>query len=197
MNNTSIQENTSMQRFPLSPAAALLAVVLFFASSAARAGEGHDHGEAPAAAAGPALPRFTASSELFELVGVLQGTQLTLYLDHADSNAPVKNAKLEVEFGTRKLTPKPHGDGEFEMMLEAEPKPGVVPVMATVTTASDSDLLAGELDIHEAAHAEDAHVHSAKEWAIWTGSTLAALIALGLLARRLIGARAQRIGAAA
>ncbi|WP_133703647.1 hypothetical protein [Roseateles toxinivorans] len=186
-----------MQRFPLSPAAALLAVVLFFASSAARAGEGHDHGEAPAAAAGPALPRFTASSELFELVGVLQGTQLTLYLDHADSNAPVKNAKLELEFGPRKLTPKPHGDGEFTLTLDAEPQPGALAVMATVTTASDSDLLAGELDIHEAAHAEEAHVHSAKEWAIWTGSALAALIAVGLLARRLIGARALRTGAAA
>lgn len=197
MNAPSIQENISMQRFPLCSTAMLLAVVLYFASSAARAGEGHDHGEAPAAAAGPALPRFAASSELFELVGVLKGRELTLYLDHADSNAPVKNAKLELEFGTRKLTPQPHGDGEFELTLDAQPKPGVIAVMATVTTASDSDLLAGELDIHEATHAEEAHVHSAKEWAIWTGSALAALIALGLLARRLIGARALRTGAAA
>jgi len=79
MNSTSIQENISMHRFNLSPKAALLAVVLFFASAAARAGDGHDHGEAAAAAAGPALSRFTASSELFELVGVLKGRQLTLY----------------------------------------------------------------------------------------------------------------------
>ncbi len=186
-----------MQRFSLSPSATLLAVVLFFASAAARAGEGHDHGEAPATAAGPALPRFTASSELFELVGVLKGRQLTLYLDHADSNAPVKNAKLELEFGARKLTPKPHGDGEFELMLDAEPKPGAIPVLATVTTASDSDLLTGELDIHEAAHAEEAHVHSAKEWAVWIGSALAALIAVGLLARRLLATRALRAGGAA
>jgi cobalt-zinc-cadmium efflux system outer membrane protein len=34
---------------------------------------GHDHGEAPAAPAGPALPRFAATSDLFELVGVLDG----------------------------------------------------------------------------------------------------------------------------
>lgn len=197
MNTSSIQENISMYRFNLSPMAALLAVLLFFASTSTRAGEGHDHGEAPAAAAGPALPRFTANSELFELVGVLKGRELTLYLDHADSNVPVKNAQLELELGGRKLTPKPHGDGEFELTLDAEPKPGVLPVMATVTTASDSDLLAGELDIHEAAHAEQAHAHSAKEWAIWTGAALAALIATGLLARRLQATRALRAGAAA
>ena len=45
---------------------------------AAFAGEGHDHGEAPAAASGPALPRFTATSDMFELVGVLDGQHLAL-----------------------------------------------------------------------------------------------------------------------
>lgn len=197
MNTSSIQENTFMQRLLLSPTAALLAVVLFFASAPARAGEGHDHGEASATTAGPALPRFAASSELFELVGVLKGRELTLYLDHTDSNAPVKNAKLELEIGGRKLAPKPHGDGEFELVLDAEPKPGVLPVMATVTTADDADLLAGELDIHEAAHAEEAPARSARIWAQWAAAGLAALVATGLLTRRLLGARALRVGAAA
>jgi len=82
-------------------------------------------------------------------------------------------------------------------MLDAEPKPGVTAITATVSTATESDLLAGELDIDEAAHAEVAHVHGTKEWAVWIGSALAALIALGLLARRLIGARALRAEGAA
>lgn len=62
-------------------AAGLLLGALWMATIPAQAGEGHDHGEAPAAAAGSALPRFSAGSELFELVGVLNGKQLTLYLD--------------------------------------------------------------------------------------------------------------------
>ena len=103
-------------------AAGLLLGALWMATIPAQAGEGHDHGEAPAAAAGSALPRFSAGSELFELVGVLNGKQLTLYLDHAASNAPVKDAKLELELGGRKLSPKAHGEGEFELTLAEAPK---------------------------------------------------------------------------
>ena len=178
-------------------AAGLLLGALWMAIMPAQAGEGHDHGEAPAAAAGPALPRFSADSELFELVGVLNGKQLTLYLDHAASNAPVKDAKLELELGGRKLSPKAHGEGEFEVVLDEAPKPGVIPVTATVSTASETDLLAGELDIHEEAHADEAHVHGWKEWALWGAGGVGALVALGLIARRLSGGRALRSGAAA
>ena len=45
------------------------------------AGEGHDHGEAPTASTGPALPRFAATSSTFELIGVLNGHDLTLWLE--------------------------------------------------------------------------------------------------------------------
>ena len=178
-------------------AAGLLLGALWMATIPAQAGEGHDHGEAPAAAAGSALPRFSAGSELFELVGVLNGKQLTLYLDHAASNAPVKDAKLELELGGRKLSPKAHGEGEFELTLAEAPKAGVTPVTVTVSTASESDLLASELDIHEEAHSEEAHVHGWKEWALWSGAGLAALLLLGFLARRFLGGRASRTGAAA
>lgn len=178
-------------------AAGLLLAALWMAAMPALAGEGHDHGEAPAAAAGPSLSRFSAASELFELVGVLNGKQLTLYLDHASSNAPVKDARLELELGGRKFSPKAHGEGEFELTLDEAPKPGVTPVTATVSTASDSDLLAGELDMHEEAHAEEAHVHGWKEWALWGAGAVAGLLALGLIARRLSGGRALRGGVAA
>ena len=81
----------------------ILAVLLLSVAWPAWAGEGHDHGDAPAAMVGPALPRFTAVSELFELVGVLDGTHLTLYLDRATDNSPVKDAKLELELGGVKV----------------------------------------------------------------------------------------------
>ncbi|MFO1250957.1 MAG: hypothetical protein U1E77_07415 [Inhella sp.] len=73
------------------------------------AGPGHDHDhdhDAPRASA-PAQPRFVASSELFELVGVLDGKALTLYLDRADSNEPVTAATLELELAGAKLSRNP------------------------------------------------------------------------------------------
>ena len=177
--------------------AGLLLGAFWMATMPAQAGEGHDHGEAPATAAGSALPRFSAGSELFELVGVLNGKQLTLYLDHAASNAPVKNARLELELGGRKFSPTAHAEGEFEVTLAETPKTGVTPVTVTVSTASETDLLAGELDIHEEAHANEAHVLGWKEWSLWGAGGLAALVALGFLARRFFGGRAGRTGAAA
>lgn len=180
---------------PLAIALALAA--LWLAAAPARADDGHDHGKAPAAASGPALPRFAASSERFELVGVLDGRQLTLYLDHADSNAPVRDARLALELGSAKLDPAPHGEGEFEVTLDEAPPAGVTAVSATVTTPGESDRLAGELDIHEDAHADEAHAHSGKERALWGAGGLAALVVLTLLVRRLRGGRALRAGGAA
>ena len=60
--------NFLTRRKPFLPALLLASASLFSWS-----GEGHDHGEAPAAAGGPAKPRFTATSEAaLRWVGELQ-----------------------------------------------------------------------------------------------------------------------------
>ena len=86
---------------------AALACAAWMAATApiALAGDGHDHGDAPAASSGPALPRFAAVSETFELVGVVNGKRLTLYLDRYADGSPVKGAKLELELGGVKEGP--------------------------------------------------------------------------------------------
>ena len=76
-------------------AAALSSLLL--GSSATWAGDGHDHGEAAPAPAAAALPRFAAVSDDFELVGVLNGQRLTLYLDHAADNRPVTDGELTLD----------------------------------------------------------------------------------------------------
>ena len=168
----------------------LIAAMTLALTPALWADEGHSH-DAPAAAAGPALPRFHAVSEDFELVGVLQGKQLTLYLDHAADNRPVKNATLELELGALKLRPKPHGeDGAFEATLAEELKPGTIPVTVTVSAGEQSDLLAGELDLHADEHADDTVALAWKPWA--AGGLIAAVVATVLLSLR-----ARRQGAAA
>ena len=156
----------------------LLAALL---AGPALAHEGHD--DAPAAQAGAALPRFSAASELFELVGVLDGKQLTLYLDHAASNAPVNGATLELELGGAKLkaAAKADAEGEFAVQLDSEPKPGVIPVTAFVVAGSETDLLAGELDLHGDEHAQEP-ASGGSRWKLFGGAALA-LVALGAALR--------------
>jgi len=165
--------------------------------SLAHAGDGHDHGDAAPVATGPALPRFATVSESFELVGVLNGKQITLYLDRAADNAPVTDAQIELEIGDAKFKAEKHED-VYEVVLAAEPKPGVLPITATVTAGKEVDLLAGELDLHEEAHADEAaHVHSWKEYAGWAAAAFAVLAVLTLIGRRLAASRQRRAGAAA
>ena len=181
------------------------AALAILAAVPAVAGEGHDHGDAPASAVGSALPRFSAVSDLFELVGVVNGRQLTLYLDHAASNAPVTDAKLDVEVGGLKIELKPRAAGEFEATLATALKPGVTPVTATVTTPTESDLLAGEIDLHEAPHdaalADAAHGRSWREYAGWAlGGIVAVGVVLGVvfgLARRRLERRANGLSSVA
>jgi hypothetical protein len=182
--------------FPNLPAALCAAAIVV--SSPAWAGPGHDHGDAAPAAVGQALPRFSAVSETFELVGVLSGKQITLYLDRFADNSPVRGAQIELEIGGAKFKAEKHGDDEYEVVLPEAPKPGVLPVTATVTAGNEADLLAGELDIHEEAHADEAaHTHSWTEYAGWAVAGIAALGLLGWGGRRVIHARNVRAGAAA
>ena len=170
----------------------------FFTAAPAWAGEGHDHGEAAPAAVGQALPRFSAVSETFEIVGVLSGKQITLYLDRFADNSPVGGAQIELEIGGAKFIAQKQGEDEYEVVLPEAPKEGVLPVTATVTAGTEVDLLAGELDIHDMAHADEAaHTHSWTEYAGWGAGGLAALALLAWGGRRVMSARSVRVGGAA
>lgn len=174
-------------------AALVLAVLSLASLSTAWAGDDHD--EAPVAATGPALPRFTAVSELFELVGVVNGKQITLYLDHFADGSPVKDAKLALELGGIKVPVESHAEGEFEATLAQPLASGEFPVTATVYSGEKTDLLAGDLDIHaEAESNKVAGAHGRQEVALWAALAIAVLAGLAWLIRRL---RAQRLGGTA
>ena len=180
--------------FPHTLAALMVATVL---AAPAWAGEGHDHGDAAPAAVGQALPRFSAVSETFELVGVLSGKQITLYLDRFADNIPVRDAQIELEIGGAQFKAEKQGDDAYEVVLPEAPQPGVLPVTATVTAGNEADLLAGELDIHAAAHSDAAaHTQSWTESAGWAVAGMAAL-ALLVWGGRVISTRRIRTGGAA
>lgn len=183
-----------MKRLQQLLALGLTVLVLGFTPSS-WAGPGHDHGDAPATSDGAASPRFAAVSENFELVGILQGKQLTLYLDRSADNSPVPDARLELELAGQKLPVQSQGVGEFVATLTQELPAGQHAVMATVVTARETDLLAGELDLHEDEH-RDAQTGTSA-WLLYAGVALVVLALLGWGLRRRLGRRHSFLGGAA
>ena len=189
------------------PLIVLSLVTIFVGPDLARAAgddHGHDHGGSTPAATGPGLPRFAAVSELFELVGVLNGKQITLYLDRAADNSPVTEARIELDIAGKKFMAQArqgqHGSDEFEVVLPEAPKPGVLPITATVNAGPDADLLAGEFDIHEAVHShsdERPHLRSWKKVVGGVAGGIAVLAALLVAGRRVLSSRHVRAGGAA
>jgi hypothetical protein len=147
------------------------------------AADGHDHGPASSAAAAPALPRFAAASETFELVGVVDGRQLVVYIDRFTDNSPVKGAAVELEIGGAKVALQERADGELEGTLAGALKPGITPVTATVVAGSETDLLAADLDVHAEERAE-APARSWKPVAAWSAAGVAALALVGWIVQR-------------
>lgn len=177
--------------------AALLVSLAIAWPGVAQAGPGHDHGEAAPTTTGSALPRFTAVSETFELVGVLNGKQITLYLDRATDNAPVPAAKIELEIAGTKFKAEAQDD-TYTVVLPEAPKPGVLPITVTVTAGAEVDLLVGELDLHANAHTDEAaHTHSWTEYAAWTAAGLVSLTVLVFIGHRMVTRRHGQAGAAA
>lgn len=160
---------------------ALLATLALAWGATAHAGPGHDHGDAPATAAGSTLPRFAATSDDFELVGVLQGQHLSLYLDRAPDNSPVDGAQITLEINGTAVPVQAYGPGEYEATL-AQPLPdGEHAIAGTLVAGAQSDLLAATLDLHgnEATHADTAPAwRKALHWA----AGLAALVAAAAMA---------------
>lgn len=151
-----------LKMFPRVLLCVLLCVAFSLAASVAQAGPGHDHGpEAPAAAAGVASPRFAATSDLFEVVGILDGKELSVFVDRFDTNVPVTKATVELEVNGVKLVGVLHDDiGDFVFPAATFAKPGSYALAFTITAGDDIDILAGNLVVPEMV---DTHPHS-----IWT-----------------------------
>jgi cobalt-zinc-cadmium efflux system membrane fusion protein len=68
-----------------------------------------DHGAPPPPFSQSGAPRAVAATEDFEVVAVLEGKQLVVYVDRFASNEPVAKAKVEIEGAGLKGSPaRPH-----------------------------------------------------------------------------------------
>ena len=157
------------------------------------ADEGHGGHGAPSSALPATLaPRVVANSEIFELVGVLEGEGLTLYLDRFATNEPVSNAAIEIESGAFKATAQSSGNGLYTAPAAALTTPGQYPLVFTIRAANEADLLDGTLAV-PAPPGEDTHRHSLGEWLVWIAGALVALAGIAWLLRRRMARRAPAL----
>jgi RND family efflux transporter MFP subunit len=113
--------------------------------------EGHDHGrEVPARAGAPASARVVATSERYQFVGIVEGEVLVIYLDRAETNAPVTTATLEVSLDGESFTAELlEKTGTYEVTAPMLREAGSHEVLVTLSDGDTQDLLAGTLTIPE------------------------------------------------
>ena len=162
-------------------------LLLLLLAPKAWADAGHNHGDAPAAATGGASPRVTSHSDLFELVGVVDKGEMTIFLDRYATNEPVKDAKIELEIGSIKGVAVVQADGSYSFKNDVLAKPGDLAVSFTVVAGKDADILAGDLKIGSPVDDQIGNKAS-KPWLRWAayagGALLLITIAVAVLRRR-------------
>lgn len=163
--------------------ASLLAMTFTLFSSLSFAGAGHDHAETGPQVSSGALPRFAAISEELELVGIVNGKQLSLYLDRTADNSPIGDAQIEIEIAGNKYKAEKHADGVYAVSLNEVLKPGSIAITATIDAGSLSDLLVTELDLHDDVHTKSDRF-SWKAIVTWSAVALIGLLGLVALLRR-------------
>jgi cobalt-zinc-cadmium efflux system membrane fusion protein len=102
--------------------------------------EGHDHEEQQPVSAG-ALPRGEADSGAFEIVAIVRGENLEIYLDRFATNEPVAGATVEVESPGGPVKAAAAADGTYRVAAPWLPKNGRTELIFTVTAGDTTDIL--------------------------------------------------------
>jgi hypothetical protein len=207
MNRTHLARTGRIKRVTFAALLAL-ATVAAVAAPGAHGPDGQHLDEKSAAGPAGSVPRVEAKSETFELVGRLQGGELSILIDRYATNEPVLGAKLEVESGPHKAVATFRADqGDYAVadaaLLKALATPGEHGLVFTLVAGPDSDLLDGTLVTGGAAgsaaggahhdHDHGDHDHTL-ERAAWTGAAIAGLGLLGLVAWMRQRKRAAALG---
>ncbi len=106
----------------------------------ALAHEGHDHEEQQPVSAG-ALPRGEADSGAFEIVAIVHGENLEIYLDRFATNEPVAGATIEVESPAGPVKAAASADGTYRVAAPWLAKSGSTDLIFTVTAGDTTEIL--------------------------------------------------------
>ncbi|KPH79432.1 hypothetical protein AE618_19175 [Bosea vaviloviae] len=109
--------------------------------------EGHDHGAPPAAVPTAGSPRIALHSDAYELVGILLGDRLTLFLDRYAGNAPVTDAGLVVTIGIgADVAATPTPEGTYVVASDRLVGAGPLELVVAIAHPGGDDLLIGTLE---------------------------------------------------
>lgn len=129
-----------------------LAIALCLLSSVsialAHGGDDHAHEDEPAAATSGPAPQVEASGGGLELVASVADRKLRIYLDRADTNAPVDGATIALfADGVPAGTAKALGAGTYEIAAPFADEPGTKPLKFVVTAGDAKTELSAPLEI--------------------------------------------------
>lgn len=149
---------------------------LFLGLAASIAQEGHDHGDADKApVVSSAYPRVAARSDLYEIVGILKDSQLSIFIDDAVTNEPITDAALQVTIGGSAPTEARKAENGVYTATLPDPKPtGSVEVIFAVTAKKGDDLLVDSFTLPPPVSGPAKHEHA---WL--SAGRAAATLALG------------------
>ena len=129
----------------------LIALIGFCATAVAapslQANGGHDHAAATVATVANVAPRVEAASETFELVGIVRGDAMIVFLDRFADNAPVIQATIDVTGDGSTVRPAPLPDGSFLLRPPWLERTGRIDLVFAIAAGEDSDLLIGTLEL--------------------------------------------------
>ncbi|MCU0732492.1 MAG: efflux RND transporter periplasmic adaptor subunit [Hyphomonas sp.] len=157
-----------------------------------QAHEGHDHGPPAPALPTAVKPRVAIQTDLYELVGIADGTTLRVLLDRYDNNAPVTDATIEIVAGADTMKAEASSDGTYKATIAALAKPGNHDLIFNVSHKDGDDLLAGTLKVPQAKTGanDKPRAAAAEPLSTWTIGVWALLpvmllgLALGFIAGR-------------
>lgn len=173
----------------------LSALVALIPLQIAHAHEGHDHAGATPVTTQPLAPRLEASSSEFALLGILEGSQIVLYLDRFATNEPIGDAKIELDSGGYKVRATAQVDGTYRAHAGPLAAAGQHALMISIETAEANDLLATSLQIAAVPpppvpQPQSGNSRSSVLWAFGGGAALLAAAVAALARRRRAGAKA-------
>jgi cobalt-zinc-cadmium efflux system membrane fusion protein len=125
----------------------LLALLACATTSGVKAHEGHDLGTIAAPGGSRGHPRLATDSETYELVGVVDGARLVIYLDRFEDNSPVTDARITVSINDETTPADPAADGSYLVVSKLLERGGLVEVVFDIKAAAGDDLLIGKLSL--------------------------------------------------
>ena len=125
----------------------LVAATLAIVAAPLQAVAHGDHGNEAPAAAGAGSPRVAVHSDRHEVVGILKGDRLTLYLDRFTNNEAVTDAKITATLGDEDVSAERQEDGTYVVAHRKLSGHGPLEVVFNVQAPGGDDLLIGTLPL--------------------------------------------------